>query len=339
MNKKYIGDQTLVFENCPNIVSYGAVVGQKEGEGPLGSWFDYIAEEAMWGEETWEKAESKFVRETVQTALTKSGLNWGDINCIFAGDLMNQCTSSSYGVRDLNRPFVGLYGACSTMAESMMLSALFLDGGFGEYALAATSSHFCSAEKQFRFPLSYGGQRTPTAQWTVTGSGAAILSAKSDKPPYVTHATIGRINDYGITDINNMGAAMAPSFCDTLIKHLNDTGRQPDYYDMILSGDLGQVGKKIAKDLLKKENIDISSNFDDCGVLIFDPDTQDVHAGGSGCGCSGTVLNSYILEQMKKGKINNLLFIGTGALMSTTTFQQGDSIPGIAHAIAISNTK
>lgn len=339
MKKKYIGEQTLKFETCPNIISYGAVVGKKEGEGPLGSWFDYIAEDAMWGEDTWEKSESKFIRETVQTALKKSGLNLEDIDCIFAGDLMNQCTSSSYGVRDLGRPFIGLYGACSTMAESMMLSSLFLDGGYGEYALAATSSHFCSAEKQFRFPLSYGGQRTPTSQWTVTGSGAAILSAKSDKPPYVTHATIGRINDYGIKDINNMGAAMAPSFCDTLIKHLNDTGRSPDYYDMILSGDLGQVGKKIAKDLLKKENIDISANFEDCGVLIFDPDKQDVHAGGSGCGCSGTVLNSYILEQMKKGKINNLLFIGTGALMSTTTFQQGDSIPGIAHAVAISNTK
>ncbi len=254
---------------------------------------------------------------------------------MFAGDLLNQCISSSFGLRELNIPFFGVFGACSTFVESLSLGAICAES-FATNVLCATSSHFCSAEKQFRFPLELGNQRPPTSQWTVTGSGSAIIS-KNGSGPYITHMTPGKIVDMGIKDGNNMGAAMAPSFADTLTTHFSDTGRNPDYYDAIISGDLGYIGKDIAIDLLKTNGYNIKNNYNDCGVLIFDKEHQDTHSGGSGCACCGTVFSGYFFKQLKEKKINKLLLIATGALMNSTSSQQGESIPGIAHAISIEN--
>ena len=254
---------------------------------------------------------------------------------MFAGDLLNQCISSSFGLRELNIPFFGVFGACSTFVESLTLGSICIES-FANNVLCATSSHFCSAEKQFRFPLELGNQRPQTSQWTVTGSGASILS-KNGSGPYITHITPGKIIDMGIKDGNNMGAAMAPSFADTLIMHFQDTGRTPNYYDAIISGDLGYVGKEIAIDLLKTNGYNIKNNYNDCGVLIFDKEHQDTHSGGSGCACCGTVFSGYFFKQLKEKKINKLLLIATGALMNSTSSQQGESIPGIAHAISIEN--
>ena len=254
---------------------------------------------------------------------------------MFAGDLLNQCISSSFGLRELNIPFFGVFGACSTFVESLTLSAICTES-FANYVLCATSSHFCSAEKQFRFPLELGNQRPPTSQWTVTGSGSAIVS-KNGSGPYITYITPGKIIDMGIKDGNNMGAAMAPSFADTLVTHFSDTGRNPSYYDAIISGDLGYVGKDIAIDLLNTNGYNIKSNYNDCGVLIFDKEKQDTHSGGSGCACCGTVFSGYFFKKLKEKKINKLLLIATGALMNSTSSQQGESIPGIAHAISIEN--
>lgn len=254
---------------------------------------------------------------------------------MFAGDLLNQCISSSFGLRDLQIPFFGVFGACSTFVESLTLGAICVES-FANYVLCATSSHFCSAEKQFRFPLELGNQRPQTSQWTVTGSGSAIVS-RNGNGPYITHVTPGKIIDMGIKDGNNMGAAMAPSLADTLTTHLQDTGRSPNYYDAIISGDLGYVGKDIAIDLLKNNGYNIKNNYNDCGVLIFDKDTQDTHSGGSGCACCGTVFSGYFFKQLKERKIKRILLIATGALMNSTSSQQGESIPGIAHAISIEN--
>ena len=252
---------------------------------------------------------------------------------MFAGDLLNQCISSSFGLRELNIPFFGVFGACSTFVESMSLGAICIES-FAKYVLCATSSHFCSAEKQFRFPLELGNQRPPSSQWTVTGSGATILSA-SGQGPYITYITPGKIIDMGIKDANNMGSAMAPAFIDTLITHFNDTGRSPSYYDAIISGDLGSIGKDIVIDIAKSKGFNIKNNYDDCGVLIFDKNSQDTHSGGSGCACSGTVFSGYLFKQLKEKKLKKILLIATGALMNSTSSQQGESIPGIAHAISI----
>ena len=260
------------------------------------------------------------------------------LDYVFAGDLLNQCIATSYSLRAQQVPFFGLYGACSTMAESLSLGAMLLDGGFGSHIAAMTSSHFCSAERQYRNPLEYGGQKPPTAQWTTTGSGAVVLS-KQGKGPYVTHVTTGKVMDKGITDANNMGAAMAPAAYDTLRAHFQDTGRSPDFYDLIVTGDLGSLGKEIVLDFFQRDGVDLSKNYDDCGVLLFDAQKQDVHAGGSGCGCSAVVLTGYLLRQMALGKLNNLLFCGTGALHSPTSTMQGESIPGICHAVAITTLK
>ncbi len=254
---------------------------------------------------------------------------------MFAGDLLNQCISSSFGLRDLKIPFFGVFGACSTFVESLTLGAICAES-FANYVLCATSSHFCSAEKQFRFPLELGNQRPQTSQWTVTGSGSAIV-AKNGSGPYITHVTPGKIIDMGIKDGNNMGAAMAPSFADTLTTHFQDTGRSPNDYDAIISGDLGYVGKEIAIDLLKTNGYNIKDNYNDCGVLIFDKKTQDTHSGGSGCACCGTVFSGYFFKQLKERKMKRILLIATGALMNSTSSQQGESIPGIAHAISIEN--
>lgn len=334
---KRLGKQTVRMQNGVGIAGYASVAGKKEGEGPLRRYFDILMEDAEWGEKTWEKTESKMQKSAVAHAVEKAGINLSDINYIFAGDLLNQCIGSSFGLRELEIPFLGVYGACSTMAETLGLAAMTVDGGFADCSAAVTSSHFCTAERQYRTPLEYGGQRTPTAQWTVTGAGALILS-KSGGAPYVTHFTAGKIVDLGITDANNMGAAMAPAAADTLLAHFKDTGKRPEDYDLILSGDLGEVGKSILIDMMIDEGYDIAENYNDCGCMIFDGKKQDTHAGGSGCGCGASTLCGYVMNRMKAGELNRVLFMATGALLSPTSTLQGESIPSVAHAVVISNT-
>ena len=331
---KRLGERTIVFENKPTILSYGSVVGKKEHEGPLSKEFDAYTTDSFFGEKTFEKAESKLQKTAVQTALDKGGFKDGDIDNIFAGDLLNQCIGSSFGLREFGIPFIGLYGACSTMALSTGLASIFVDSGAAEKAVAVTSSHFCSAERQYRFPLNYGSQRTPTAQWTVTGSGALVLGQGEGKP-YINSVTFGEIEDYGIKDINNMGAAMAPAAASTIKKFFSDTGTGPEDYDVIYTGDLGYVGTNLLYELLEREGIDIRCRHSDCGLIIFDREKQDVHAGGSGCGCSASVLCSFIMHRFEEGQFKNILFMSTGALMSPTSSFQGESIPGIAHLLNI----
>lgn len=328
-----LGKQTIKFDNPPTILDCASIVGPKEAQGPLAEYFDQTLEDEFWGEKTWEKAESKIIKETVNTVISKSGVPSDQIDLMIAGDLLNQCISSSFGLREANIPFLGVFGACSTFVESMCIGSICVES-FAKNVLCATSSHFCSAEKQFRFPLELGNQRTPTAQWTVTGSGAAIIT-QSGMGPYITHITPGKIIDMGIKDANNMGAAMAPAFCETLITHFLDTGRSPNYYDAIISGDLGHVGKEIAIDIAKARGYNIKPNYNDCGVLIFDKEKQDTHSGGSGCGCCGSVFSGYFFKQLKAKKLKKVLLIATGSLMNSTSSQQGESIPGIAHAISI----
>ena len=331
---KRIGKRTIIFENKPRIISYGSVVGKKEHEGPLSNEFDSYTTDSFFGEKSFEKAESKLQKTAVQTALDKAGLTPDDIDNIFAGDLLNQCIGSSFGLRSFGIPFIGLYGACSTMALSAGLAAVFIDSGAAKKTISVTSSHFCSAERQYRFPLNYGSQRTPTAQWTVTGSGALILG-KDGGDIYISSVTFGEIEDLNIKDANNMGAAMAPAAAGTLLNFFKDTETKPDDYDIIFTGDLGYVGTNLLYELLEREGIDIRCRHSDCGTLIFDREKQDVHAGGSGCGCSASVLCSYIMHRLEKGDFGNILFMSTGALMSPTSSFQGESIPGIAHLLNI----
>ena len=331
-----LGKQTLKYDNSPTIVETSSIVGPKESNGPLAKYFDKCLEDEFWGEKTWEKAESKIIKETTNIVLGKSNIPSQNIDFCFAGDLLNQCISSSFGLREINIPYFGVFGACSTFVESMILGSTFIDSGAAKNVLCATSSHFCSAEKQFRFPLELGNQRPPSSQWTVTGAGATILS-KDGNGPYISCVTPGKIVDMGIKDANNMGAAMAPAAFDTLITHFEDTGRSPNYYDAIITGDLGYIGRDILKDLCKTKGYNINNNYDDCGVLIFDKQKQDTHSGGSGCGCVATVFSGYLFKQLKEKRLNKLLLIATGALTNSTTAQQGETIPGIAHAIAIEN--
>ena len=335
MTKK-VGKQTVSLQNPPSITAYSSIVGPKEGLGPLKRYFDLIIEDEMWGEKSWEKAESKLVKYNLDNLLKKSGKSYGDIEYIFIGDLLNQCMASNYAIRETKIPVFGLYGACSTMAESLGLGAMIVDGGFAKSVICMTSSHFCSSEKQFRFPLEFGTQRTPTAQWTVTGAGGVILE-NSGIGPYITNVTTGKIMDLGIKDANNMGAAMAPAAADTILTHFRDLGLDQDYYDLVLTGDLGKIGSVACRDILKGEGLNIDDKIKDCGMLIFDIGVSDTHAGGSGCGCSASVLSSYILEEMSKSSINRVLFIATGALMSPEMLLQGESIPSIAHAVSITN--
>lgn len=327
-----LGRYTLKMEHMPSVQGYAAVCGKKEGDGPLGKHFDFVYEDTTLGESSWEKAESRLQTDAVNRALQKAGVTSSDIDYIFAGDLLNQCISSTFGLRSLSIPFLGQYGACSTMAQTLAMSAILVETGAARRCVAVTSSHFCSAERQFRFPLEYGGQRTPTAQWTVTGSGAAVVG-NTGNSPYISAVTVGRITDLGIKDANNMGAAMAPAAYSTLTDFLKDTETSPRDYDLIVTGDLGEVGSELLKELLQKDGIDISKKHVDCGLLIYDREKQDVHAGGSGCGCAGSVLCSYLLNRLKSGELKNILFMATGALMSPTSSQQGESIPGIAHLI------
>lgn len=331
-----LGKYTLMMENFPSIESFAAIGSKKESEGPLADWFDLLEPDSYFGEKTWEKAENRIQREAMNRALEKGNLDPSDIDYVFAGDLLNQCISSSFSLRELGIPFFGLYGACSTMAESLSLASVFVDSGAGVHCAAVTSSHFCSAERQFRFPLEYAGQRTPTSQWTVTGGGALIVGRQS-KPPYVRAITTGTVEDYGIKDANNMGAAMAPAASATICRFFKDTGTSPENYDLILTGDLGAVGSELLYELAQKEGYHLRKNHKDCGMLIYDLEKQvDVNAGGSGCGCGASVLCAHILPRIQKGELQNVLFIATGALMSTTSSQQGESIPGIAHLVYLS---
>lgn len=331
----YLNKGTIIMSNPPSIRSFAAAAGRMEGEGPLGSCFDYVSEDSTFGENTWEKSESRLQQHALEHALAKGEISEGEISLLFAGDLLNQCTGSAYSVRDIGVPFVGLYGACSTMAESLSMASIFADNGIGKYNVALTSSHFCSAERQFRFPETYGGQRPPSAQWTATASGCVVVEQHS-APPYIRSVTIGTIKDMGIKDANNMGAAMAPAAYATIKTHLENTGLNVDAFDLILTGDLGEVGTRILCDLFKKDGIDLEKVHNDCGLMLFDREKQDVHAGGSGCGCSASVLCGHILGRIKSGELKNVLFTATGALMSPTLVQQGESIPGIAHAVHIS---
>ncbi len=330
------GKQTVRFENPPCIRESASIGGFKEGHGPLAESFDEILKDDTFGTKTWEAAESKIQHHTLALALNKAGLQPDDIDFVLAGDLMNQCVATHYGIRDFNIPFLGMYGACSTMTESLSVAAMIVSGGFAKNVAAMTSSHFCSAEKQFRYPLEYGGQRAPSAQWTVTGGGCCIVSSEG-KGPKITHATIGKIVDLGITDISNMGSAMAPAAIDTLNTLFSDTGYSPKDFDGIFTGDLGTIGSEILVEKLGEDGYDISSVHNDCGVMIFDIKKQDVHSGGSGCGCMGSVLCGHILKNMREKKQRRIIAMATGALMNPTVVLQGESIPGIAHAVIIEN--
>jgi stage V sporulation protein AD len=335
---KKIGAQTVKLENMPSIIGSYSIVGPKEGKGPLKKYFDLILEDDLWGQKTFEKAETKIQEECIKSAIDSAGLSTKDIDYLVTGDLLSQIIASAYAARQLAIPYFGLYGACSTMSESLSLSAMIVDGGFADKVVSATSSHFSTAERQFRFPLEYGNQRKLSAQWTATAAGATILSSMGNGP-YIKRITTGKIIDPGIKDATNMGAAMAPAAVDTLINHFQDTGFDPSYYDLIVSGDLGYVGKDIVIDMMKKQGYDLTKNYTDCGVEIYDKSEQDTHAGGSGCGCSASVFNGYILKEMATGKLEKVLLMSTGALHSTLITQQGESIPGIAHAVAIENKR
>lgn len=336
METKRLGKQTVKLARPPVIAASACVGGRKEGEGPLRRSFDYLSEDSRFGEKSWEKAESAMLRQCYSLACDKAKTPPGDVEYVLSGDLLNQCAGSAYAMRDCGAPYLGLYGACSTMAESLSLAAMLIDGGFCRIAAAATSSHFCSAERQYRYPLQYGCQRPPTAQWTVTGAGAAILKDQGSGPR-ITHITTGVITDAGVTDMADMGSAMAPAAYSTLTAHFAETGRSPDYYDAIVTGDLGVVGSDVLRDLFRIDGIDLGVRYMDCGRLIYYIDGQDAHAGGSGCGCSASVLCGHFLQGMAEGKWQKLLFLATGAMMSPTTNQQGESIPAICHGVAIEN--
>lgn len=329
-----IGSHTIGFEEMPSIAGFASVVGRKESEGPMGKYFDKIIYDSYDGQSSYEKAESQLQTEAVRLALEKSGKRAEEVDFIFAGDLLNQCIGSSFGLKEYNIPYLGQYGACSTMAQSLIMATVFVESGAAHTAVSVTSSHFASAERQYRFPMEYGGVRTPTAQWTVTGSGSCVLDNRK-KGACVARATVGRITDLGVTDANNMGAAMAPAAAQTLKNYLDDTGTKPSDYQLILTGDLGEVGSKSLYDLLEIQGIDIRQRHNDCGLMIFNRTEQDVHAGGSGCGCAGSVLCSKILSDVEAGRLDNILFMATGALMSPTSCGQKEHIPSVAHLVNI----
>ena len=333
MARKKLGRQSVRFENPPVIIGSSSIVGKKENDGPLGKYFDMFLNDDMWGEKTFEKAEKRFFSEAIKLAIKKTGLKEEQIDCLIGGDLLNQIITAGFAARDFAIPFLGLYGACSTMAESLVLGSCLIDGGFADYVVCATSSHFSTAERQFRFPLELGNQRTPTSQWTVTGAGASILAANGTGP-VITGATFGKIVDMGIKDVNNMGAAMAPAALDTIVTHFNDNNLTPDYYDLIITGDLGKLGREILMEKAFEMGLDLSNRYTDCGCEIYSPE-QDTHQGGSGCGCSAVVLNGYLIKKLTDKTYNRILFAATGAMMSTTSSMQGESIPSIVYALSL----
>ena len=326
------GKQSILFENQPVITYWSSIAGRKESEGPIGTHFDVCQKDSYFGQKTWEQAEKHMQELALKTLKEKSGVQTFDV--VFSGDLLNQCIGSSFTLRNMNIPHIGLYGACSTMAESLMMAAMTVNAGYFDNAVAMTSSHFASSERQYRFPLGYGGQRTPTAQWTVTGAGAAMVSSKGSGPK-ITACTVGAVTDWGITDANNMGAAMAPAALSTIRAHFNDLRTSAKDFDLIITGDLGQLGKDALLTLSQKEGLELGGKLCDCGTMVFDLIKQDVHSGGSGCGCSAITLCSYLLKQLQTGKLKKILFCGTGALLSPTSTQQGLSIPGVCHAVSI----
>ncbi|MEQ8174360.1 MAG: stage V sporulation protein AD [Syntrophomonadaceae bacterium] len=329
------GLQSVAFENPPVLTSWAAVVGPKEGQGPWAQDFDWIFDDYSIGEKTWEKAESKMLRETIKLAISKGNYQSPDIELMLAGDLLNQIIATSFAAREIGVPLLGLYGACSTMAESLAVAAMLVDGGFFSRVSASACSHHHTAERQFRFPTEQGVQKTPSSQWTATAAGAAILE-RLGSGPRITCATLGRVIDLGQSDAADMGSAMAPAAVDTIKTHFQDLKRPTDYYDLIVTGDLGKVGMALAQQLFVKEGIVPQPNYSDCGVLLYD-DSQGVDAGASGCGCSASMLCGPLLKKMVEGKMNRILLVATGALMSPTTQFQGETIPAIAHAVAIEN--
>ena len=333
MTKK-IGENTIQFSMPPKLISGYSVVGPKEGLSLFAKYFDYILKNDSFNEKTYEKAERKMLEQAICGATDKANLLATDIDILLSGDLLNQIISASFSARQIQTSFIGMFGACSTMTESLAVGACLVSGNCANTVACATSSHFSTAERQFRFPLELGNQRPPSSQWTVTGAGSAVVS-KSGTGPFITHATIGKIVDMGIKDANNMGSAMAPAALDTIITHFQDTGRKPSYYDAIITGDLGHIGKEIVIELAEKQGYNIKSNYNDCGVLIFDKNSQDTHSGGSGCACCGTVFSGYLFKQLKEKKLKKILLVATGALTNATSSQQGESIPGIAHAVSI----
>ena len=325
---------TLLLERGAALVSSAAVVGRKEGEGPLADSFDRIVRDPYAGQKSWEKAESELQKQAVTLALQKANLPANEIDVMLSGDLINQCTPSCYAAAPLGIPMLGLFGACSTAAESLALGSLMVESGAAEHALCLTSSHFCTAERQFRTPLAYGGQRSPTAQWTVTGAGAFVLAKEGALK--IKGVCIGRPVDMGVRDVSNMGAAMAPAACDTLTRFFRDTGKAPCDFDLILTGDLGSIGHRIVGEQMSSQGLPLGERYEDCGLLVYDVKRQDMHAGGSGCGCSAVVLAGHVISKMKQGRYSNVLLAGTGALMSPMSLQQGDAIVGIAHLIWLS---
>lgn len=332
------GRSSFVLQKPPIITAWASVAGKKEAEGPLGHTFDYTSKDTHFGQKTWEQAENFMQEKALQILSEKSGVSQENFDIVFSGDLLNQCIGSAFTMRNTGIPHLGLYGACSTMSESLLMAAMTVGGGFADKVVAMTSSHFASSERQYRFPLGYGGQRTPTAQWTVTGSGAALVCSEGNGP-IITGCTVGKVTDLGVQDANNMGAAMAPAAFATIKSHLEDMNRTAEDYDLIVTGDLGQVGKELLLELARKEGMSLGGRLEDCGTLVFDNTKQDVHAGGSGCGCSAITLCGHLLGELNSGKLKRILFCGTGALLSPTSSQQGLPVPGVCHGVVIEGRK
>ena len=328
------GRSSFVLRQPPVITTWASVAGKKEAEGPLGRTFDYTSKDTHFGQKTWEQAENYMQEKALRLLAQKAGMDKEQFDLVFSGDLLNQCIGSAFSMRNTGIPHLGLYGACSTMAESLLMASMAVGGGFADRVVAMTSSHFASSERQYRFPLGYGGQRTPTAQWTVTGSGAALVCGEGTGPR-ITGCTIGTVTDLGIQDANNMGAAMAPAAYATIKANLEDFGREPESYDLIVTGDLGQLGKELLMEMARKEGMSLGGRLTDCGTMVFDNTKQDVHSGGSGCGFSAITLCGQLLGELASGKLKKILFCGTGALLSPTSTQQGLPIPGVCHAVVI----
>lgn len=335
---KRVGRQTVRFQDPPVVAAGAAVVGPKEGQGPLGAYFDRVYPDTLLGEQSWERAECRMLVDAVRAAAGKAGLGPADIDLLFAGDLLNQTVTANFAARELDIPFLGIFNACSTLTEGLGLSAMVVDGGYADRVVTAVSSHHDTAERQYRFPTEFGAQKPLTSQWTVTGAAALLVArpelAAGVAGPRITHATFGRVVDMGVKDPFDMGSAMAPAAADTIRRHFEDTGRRPEDYDLVVTGDLAQVGLPIARDLLRRQGLDLADRLADCGLIFFGDDPQ-VHAGASGAACSGTVLAAYLLPRLREGRYRRILMVSTGALFSKTTYQQGESIPCIAHAVAL----
>ncbi len=334
---KRVGENTIKFRVPPKIISGYSIVGPKEGKSPVAKYFDYILKSDTFNEKTYELAERKMLEQAISGAIDKANILATDINILLSGDLLNQIISASFSARQLQNSFIGLFGACSTMTESLAVGACLIDGGCADKVACATCSHFSTAERQFRFPLELGCQRPPTSQWTVTGAGCSVLS-KEGEGHNITHATFGKVIDYGINDMNNMGASMAPAAADTLRNLFNDTKTKPSDYDLIVTGDLGKLGSEILIDLMENFGFKLAENYADCGQMIY-TNKERSFMGGSGCGCSASVMNSYVLSKLDSGEYKKIILMSTGALVSTTSTQQGETIPGIAHAVVVEKGK